>query len=96
MGKNCFIINGCLTSSSASEGSNCFIQKSSNLQLEDGIRIIEMYLKTCILTQKKETALLKSYGIKAIMLPPYHPGCLKHHAQFECILEVYKLPIAKR
>ena len=45
---------------------------------------------------KKRTAMLKSYGIKAIMLPPYHPGCLKDYAQFECILEVYKLPSAKR
>ena len=90
MGKNCFIINGCLTSSSASKGSNCFIQKSSNLQLEDGIRMIEIYLKTCIL--KKKTAILKSYGIKAIRLPPYHPGFLEHHAQFEYILEGYKLP----
>ena len=53
MGKNCFIINGCLTSSSASKGSNCFIQKSSNLQLEDGIRMIEIYLKTCILKKKR-------------------------------------------
>ena len=94
MGKNCFIINGCLTSSSASEGSNCFIQKSSNLQLEDGIIIIEIYLKTYIL--KKKTAILKSYGIRTIMLPPYHPGFLEHHAQFEWILEGYKLPGAKR
>ena len=36
---------------------------------------------------KKSTAILKSYGIKAVQLPPYHPGSLEHHAQFECILE---------
>ena len=45
---------------------------------------------------KKKTAMFKSYGIKAIMLPPYHPGFLEHNAQFECILEGYKLPSAKR